>query len=111
MCLFPFHFIIQILLLHLLGLALCDRNSGKGLQGYLMVFDGVHILHIHKIIAVRLDKAPIVQKIAADSGKRLRTFDDIAGEQVIEDVSADARRPAQFTFSYFLSIISLNNLL
>ena len=68
-----------------------------------MVFDGIHILHIHKIRAVRFDKTPIFQQAIADRGKRLRTFDHLAGAQMIEDVSADDLGKHQIGEQYFLN--------
>lgn len=68
-----------------------------------MVFDGIHILHIHKKRAVRFDKTPIFQQAFADSGKRLHTFDHLTGAQMIEDVSSDDLDKDQIEDQYFLN--------
>ena len=75
-----------------------------------MIFNGIHILHIHKIGAVWFDKAPILKKIIADRVKRLRTFDYLAGAQVIQYISADDLGKNQIGDQYFLNtLITLYN--
>ncbi len=70
-----------------------------------MIFDGIHILHIHKIGAVGFDKTPIFQKFIADRGKRLCTFDYLAGAQVIHHISTDDLCKNQIRDQYFLNAL------
>ena len=76
-----------------------------------MIFNGIYILHIHKIGAVGLDKTPIFhQKIIADRGKRFSTFDYLAGAQVIKHISAYDLDKSQIGDQDFLyTLIALYN--
>lgn len=83
----------------MLQIAVCDDNIDE-LSNMVQL---IHILHIHKKRAVRFDKTPIFQQAIADRRKRLRTFDHLAGAQMIEDVSADDLGKSQIGDQYFLN--------